>query len=103
MQWPLKVFVSSILFTSSTPVIQLHLGMFTPTLEAQGTDKQQALWLPKARNFEIIGTYVQTEMGHGVPYFQYHLPWLSLSHTWVAVVALIVLSLNIINYSHLSS
>lgn len=27
--------------------------------------EQQAYWVPKARNFEICGTYAQTELGHG--------------------------------------
>lgn len=31
----------------------------------QGTLEQQAKWLGRAWNLEIIGTYAQTEMGHG--------------------------------------
>ncbi len=31
----------------------------------QGTVEQQAQWLGRAWNLEIIGTYAQTEMGHG--------------------------------------
>lgn len=31
----------------------------------QGTDEQQAYWVPKAKNLEIIGCYAQTELGHG--------------------------------------
>ncbi|XP_063611858.1 peroxisomal acyl-coenzyme A oxidase 1-like [Penaeus indicus] len=45
--------------------LQLHLGMFIPTLIGQGTPEQQEKWLGKAVLGEIIGTYAQTEMGHG--------------------------------------
>ena len=43
----------------------LHTGMFIPTLEMQGSKEQQERWLPLARSLSIIGTYAQTEMGHG--------------------------------------
>ena len=32
---------------------------------SQGSEEQQAYWLPKAMSLEIIGTYAQTELGHG--------------------------------------
>lgn len=43
----------------------LHLGMFVPTIIGQGTPEQQMHWLPRALGMEIIGTYAQTELGHG--------------------------------------
>ncbi len=39
--------------------------MFIPTIEAAGTDEQKAKWLPLAKNYQILGTYAQTELGHG--------------------------------------
>ena len=48
-----------------TPLF-LHLGMFLPTLESQCSPEQKTIWVPRARSFEIIGTYAQTEMGHGM-------------------------------------
>lgn len=39
--------------------------MFIPTIEGQGTEEQQRELLPKCRALEIIGTYAQTELGHG--------------------------------------
>ncbi|XP_048781303.2 peroxisomal acyl-coenzyme A oxidase 1-like [Ostrea edulis] len=45
--------------------IGVHSGMFTPTIEKQGTEDQKAKWLPLARDLKIIGTYAQTELGHG--------------------------------------
>ncbi|XP_077183858.1 peroxisomal acyl-coenzyme A oxidase 1 isoform X2 [Paroedura picta] len=50
--------------TYSAP-IDLQFSMFTPTLENQCTVAQREKWLPLARGFKIIGTYAQTEMGHG--------------------------------------
>ncbi|CAI5490065.1 unnamed protein product [Closterium sp. Naga37s-1] len=43
----------------------LHSYMFIPAIEGQGTDEQGREWLPKARAFEWIGCYAQTELGHG--------------------------------------
>ncbi|XP_049626735.1 peroxisomal acyl-coenzyme A oxidase 1 isoform X2 [Suncus etruscus] len=45
--------------------LDLHLGMFLPTLLHQATEEQQSRFFIPAWNLEIIGTYAQTEMGHG--------------------------------------
>lgn len=45
--------------------LELHIGMFIPTLMSQATAEQQAIWLPKAFKFQIVGTYAQTELAHG--------------------------------------
>ncbi|EFN54271.1 hypothetical protein CHLNCDRAFT_36152 [Chlorella variabilis] len=45
--------------------LELHIGMFIPTLLSQGTPEQQAKWLPMSNRLQIIGTYAQTELGHG--------------------------------------
>ncbi|KAM4692042.1 peroxisomal acyl-coenzyme A oxidase 1 isoform 1-T1 [Rhinophrynus dorsalis] len=45
--------------------LDLHLGMFLPTLLSQATPEQQERLFMPAWNLEIIGTYAQTEMGHG--------------------------------------
>ncbi|XP_074871003.1 peroxisomal acyl-coenzyme A oxidase 1 isoform X3 [Carettochelys insculpta] len=45
--------------------LDLHLGMFLPTLLTQATLEQQNRFFMPAWNLEIIGTYAQTEMGHG--------------------------------------
>ena len=39
--------------------------MFLHTLETMASDEQQERILPLARSFQIIGTYAQTELGHG--------------------------------------
>jgi acyl-CoA oxidase len=45
--------------------LDLHIGMFIPTVQGQGDDEQQKRWLPLCRSLAIIGTYAQTELGHG--------------------------------------
>ncbi|CAG4986341.1 unnamed protein product [Parnassius apollo] len=41
----------------------LHFGMFLPTIVSQASSEQQLEWLQKAP--QMIGTYAQTELGHG--------------------------------------
>lgn len=36
-----------------------------PTIASQGTEEQINHWYPLAQSFQIIGTYAQTELGHG--------------------------------------
>lgn len=43
----------------------VHFVMFLPTIMGQGTVDQQAEWMGKAWDLSIIGTYAQTELGHG--------------------------------------
>ena len=43
----------------------LHASMFLVTLRDQGTPEQHKLFLHRAENYEIIGCYAQTELGHG--------------------------------------
>ncbi|KAM9362887.1 peroxisomal acyl-coenzyme A oxidase 1 [Symphorus nematophorus] len=45
--------------------LDLHLGMFLPTLLNQATPEQMDRFFMPAWNLQIIGTYAQTEMGHG--------------------------------------
>ena len=41
------------------------MQMFIPALMSQASPEQQAKWLPMAQKLHIIGTYAQTELGHG--------------------------------------
>jgi acyl-CoA oxidase len=38
---------------------------FIPAIKVQGTDEQKAKWLKLALDYDIIGAYAQTELGHG--------------------------------------
>ncbi|CAF0936129.1 unnamed protein product [Rotaria sp. Silwood1] len=53
------------IFTNGRFIFGLHTGMFIKTLETMASDEQKEKFLPLARSFQIIGTYVQTELGHG--------------------------------------
>lgn len=46
-------------------LLGVHYGMFLPTIVGQGTDEQKKEWVEKAQSLSIIGTYAQTELGHG--------------------------------------
>ncbi|KAG7265601.1 hypothetical protein CRUP_005946 [Coryphaenoides rupestris] len=43
----------------------LHFAMFLPTLYSQCDPEQFKKWIPLAHSYEVLGTYAQTEMGHG--------------------------------------
>ncbi|KAH7548928.1 hypothetical protein BM1_10701 [Bipolaris maydis] len=43
----------------------LHMTMFVTTVGEQGSEEQQNYWMPKIVNYDIIGCYAQTELGHG--------------------------------------
>ena len=54
------------LFSNENPPNFLTAGMYSHCLMSQGSDEQQERWLVPARNDEIMGTYAQTELGHGM-------------------------------------
>ncbi|KAL4713845.1 hypothetical protein ACJJTC_015499, partial [Scirpophaga incertulas] len=56
--------IISYVFKDSSPFALQHT-MFIPTIVGQADDKQKEMWLKKAENFEIMGSYAQTELGHG--------------------------------------
>ncbi|CAJ0935437.1 unnamed protein product, partial [Mesorhabditis belari] len=45
--------------------MSLHYAMFFPTIQNQSDDEQLDNWLPLVVSRAIIGTYAQTELGHG--------------------------------------
>lgn len=45
--------------------LTLHYVMFIPTLMGQASLEQQTEWIQRAWTCDIIGTYAQTELGHG--------------------------------------
>lgn len=53
------------IFPSEPSQFGLHESMFIPTIQKQATEEQKEKWLPLAKRFGVVGTYAQTELGHG--------------------------------------
>ena len=51
--------------TSSGHPFAIHVVLFMHAIKSQGTAEQYEMFGRRAENFEIIGTYAQTELGHG--------------------------------------
>ena len=51
--------------TDGRPPISVHVGMFVPALDMQCSPSQRDKWFRRAERYEILGTYAQTELGHG--------------------------------------
>nr|XP_003708557.1 PREDICTED: probable peroxisomal acyl-coenzyme A oxidase 1 [Megachile rotundata]XP_012153467.1 PREDICTED: probable peroxisomal acyl-coenzyme A oxidase 1 [Megachile rotundata]XP_012153468.1 PREDICTED: probable peroxisomal acyl-coenzyme A oxidase 1 [Megachile rotundata] len=60
----LGAMIGSGIIREGNPLV-LHYVMFIPAIMGQGTIKQQVHWLSKSWGGSIIGTYAQTELGHG--------------------------------------
>ncbi|XP_066268561.1 peroxisomal acyl-coenzyme A oxidase 1-like [Branchiostoma lanceolatum] len=60
-----RSFYTSAVSGSDSFSFGLHVAMFLPTLYGQATQEQKDKWLKMAEKYAIIGTYAQTEMGHG--------------------------------------
>ncbi|KAL4084612.1 hypothetical protein QTP88_027543 [Uroleucon formosanum] len=43
----------------------VHTTMFLPSLIGQGNQEQKEEWVGRALEYKILGTYAQTELGHG--------------------------------------
>jgi acyl-CoA oxidase len=43
----------------------LHLSLFANAMREQCSPEQAAYWIPKMDEWEVIGAYAQTELGHG--------------------------------------
>uniref|UniRef100_A0A8C7Q565 Acyl-coenzyme A oxidase n=1 Tax=Oncorhynchus mykiss TaxID=8022 RepID=A0A8C7Q565_ONCMY len=62
---PEEIYYYSLHMINPNTPLDLHLGMFLPTLLNQASPEQMETFFIPAWNLEIIGTYAQTEMGHG--------------------------------------
>ncbi|BFZ11130.1 hypothetical protein BsWGS_14169 [Bradybaena similaris] len=43
----------------------VHIVAFVPAIQKLASEEQKAKWLPLIETFQMIGTYAQTELGHG--------------------------------------
>jgi len=50
---------------TNTGSMMPHFGLFVPTILGQGSEEQIGAWLPRALTFQLVGSYAQTELGHG--------------------------------------
>lgn len=64
-QWTQEQFEHAYQLISEASPLAMHYKMFMPTIREQGTPEQHKLFLERAKKFEIIGCYAQTELGHG--------------------------------------
>lgn len=63
--WTPQEFLIACLLQDEGLVISLHSAAFTPVILAQGSDEQQAQWIPRCQSLEVVGCYAQTELSHG--------------------------------------
>ncbi|KAM3715941.1 Acyl-coenzyme A oxidase acox-1.1 [Dirofilaria immitis] len=59
------LFFQNLIMGRDFHAMSLHYTMFIPTIQGQANDDQVDYWLPLALTRGIIGTYAQTELGHG--------------------------------------
>ena len=52
-------------FAGGTGALSNSHSIFLSTIVGQGNEEQVKFWAPKVLNFEICGSYAQTELGHG--------------------------------------
>ena len=58
----------------------LHTGMFLPALYGQAS-AEQTHWVDRAERYDFLGTYAQTELGHGN--FYIHLGTLNSCQSYI--------------------
>ena len=63
--WNAEEYAAALSLVDEPIGLNLHEIAFTPVIESQGSDEQQREWLPKCYSHEILGCYLQTELGHG--------------------------------------
>ena len=63
--WTHAELVQAIWLQDEVLPLKLHEGAFAAVIDAQGSDEQRALWLPRCRSYEVLGCYAQTELAHG--------------------------------------
>ncbi|KAJ3529548.1 hypothetical protein NM208_g9704 [Fusarium decemcellulare] len=63
--WTNATFLDAVhMLDDGVPVIP-QFRIFLSNLERGLSDEQKTLWIPKVERFEILGSYSQTELGHG--------------------------------------
>lgn len=63
--WELEDFKMAEYLVGEVAPYTLHTVMFSTSITEQCNEEQMRYWRPKVDNWEIIGAYSQTELGHG--------------------------------------
>jgi acyl-CoA oxidase len=63
--WGQEEYQMAMYLTDELSPYALHTVMFQTSVREQCNQEQKAYWTPKVENWEIIGAYGQTELGHG--------------------------------------
>ncbi|CAH1782747.1 unnamed protein product [Owenia fusiformis] len=63
--WDIMDENNAIMWCFSDIAMFVHKVMFIPAIERLGNKEQHDKWLPLAIDHKILGTYAQTELGHG--------------------------------------
>ncbi|BGP19965.1 hypothetical protein JCM10213v2_008096 [Rhodosporidiobolus nylandii] len=63
--WTQDVYAAALGMVNEYMGLNLHEIAFAPVIEAQASDEQKREWMPKCREHEWVGCYMQTELGHG--------------------------------------
>ncbi|KAJ9652395.1 hypothetical protein H2198_008364 [Neophaeococcomyces mojaviensis] len=63
--WDIDDYKMADYLTDEMAPYALQTVMFATSIREQCNDEQRAYWLPKVENWEVIGCYGQTELGHG--------------------------------------
>lgn len=50
---------------TNTGSFMSHMALFLPTILGMASPQQQMWWLPRTLTFKMVGSYAQTELGHG--------------------------------------
>jgi len=61
---PVSTFTYEYMHAGISP-LTVHWQMFRIAVEKLASDEQNARWMPQIKKLRMIGSYVQTEMGHG--------------------------------------
>ncbi len=64
-EWTTHEMIEGALVMDLQSPISIHWVAFVPVIFGQGDEEQIARWGNKAMNHEILGCYMQTELGHG--------------------------------------
>ncbi|GAA5858646.1 hypothetical protein JCM8547_001404 [Rhodosporidiobolus lusitaniae] len=64
-KWGEEEFKDALALIDEPLGFNLHYLAFLPVIASQGSDEQQKEWITRCERLEVIGCYLQTELGHG--------------------------------------